>query len=332
MKRSIYKIAVVAVTVIMQTLGVCAVTSCNKTTDTTVKVPDCYTTDWSSQDAWYQSADTINPDKIDLLYIVSTNVISATDSCGATQYRARLTADDRSALGKEMAYVSKNISKGDFNYVAPYYHQFTFEAISLPTAQFQTEYNTVKSEVCDAFDYYMAHVNGGRRFAIVSFSQGGMLVLDLLRHMTDSQYNQLVGAYAIGYRIAKDDLKCRRIVPATDETTPGVTVSFNSVLSADGIWSFVGGDAVAAINPVNWQTDATPATFTYKKSQHKVYLDQTTRQLMVQTDDSTAQSYRAWNDNPVFKGANVNADCLHHWDLLFYTSYLHDNILKRSGK
>ncbi len=284
---------------------------------------------WEGDSAWYRAKATTSPDKIDLIYLVSTDVVSATGDNGEKAYRARLTPEDKQALDAELAYVETNIGQGDFNYVAPYYHQFTFEAINLPKDSFQLEYGKVAKEACEAFDYYMEHMNQGRRFALVGFSQGGMLVLDVLRHMTDKQYGQMVAAYAMGYRISADDLKCSRIVPATDESTTGVTVSYNSVLDNSGIWPFVGGNAVAAINPVNWRTDSTTATFTYEGSLHKVRLDTATKQLIVATDK--ADEYRLWNNNPVFKSANVSLDCLHHWDLLFYTDFIHDNILKRAA-
>ncbi len=283
---------------------------------------------WADDSTWYQGKDTVCPDKIDLLYLVSTEVVSAKNSDGTEAYRSLLTASDKQAIDAELAYVEANIGQHDFNYVAPYYHQFTFSAINLPAAQFATEYQSVSKEVCEAFDYYMAHKNQGRRFALVGFSQGGMLVLDLLRHMTDDQYRQMVAAYAMGYRISAEDEKCPRIVPATDETTAGVTVSFNSALSDDGIWPFVAGDATASINPVNWKTDSTPAAFTYEGSSHTVHLDPSSHLLIVETDK--ADEYRSWTDNPVFQGAHVSLDCLHHWDLLFYTQHIHDNILTRS--
>ncbi len=285
---------------------------------------------WTADSAWYKAKDTISSDKIDLFYLVSTDVVSATDTNGNKLYRAQLTADDRQAIGAELAYVEANIGQGDFNYIAPYYHQFTFESINLPSDSFQLEYNKVVKEVCEAFDYYMKNMNQGRKFALVGFSQGGMLVLDVLKHMTAGQYRRMVAAYAMGYRISADDLKCGNIVPASDETTPGVTVSYNSVLDTAAVWPFVAGGAVAAINPVNWKTDSTAATFTYDGCQNTVRLDPSTRLLVVET--AKADEYRSWNSNPVYQSANVSPDCLHHWDLLFYTTYIHDNILKRAQK
>ncbi len=285
---------------------------------------------WSGDSAWYKAKDTVSTDKIDLLYLVSTDVISATDANGDKVYRAQLTTDDRQAIGAELAYVETNIGQGDFNYFAPYYHQFTFDAIGLPSNRFKSEYEAVVKEVCEAFDHYMKNMNHGRKFAVVGFSQGAMLTLDLLKHMTAEQYGRMVAAYAMGYRISAEDLKCERIVPATDETTPGVTVSYNSVLDTAAVWPFIAGGAVAAINPVNWKTDSTSTTFTYEGSSHKVHLDPATKLLVVET--AKADEYRQWNNNPVFQSANISLDCLHHWDLLFYTSFIHDNILKRAQK
>lgn len=283
---------------------------------------------WDANSAWYHSKNAISNDKIDLIYFVSTDVVSAKDENGTVVYRSLLTPEDKKSMDAEFAYVEENIGQKDFNYIAPYYHQFTFDAINLPTNQFQAEYDQVKKEVCEAFDYYMSHINKGRKFALVGFSQGGMLVLDILKHMTDEQYNKMVAAYAMGYGLSSEDIQCKHIIPASDENTPGVTISYNSVLNNSGNWPFVTNGAVTSINPVNWKIDSTPAVFTYENSQHTVHLDPATHLLFVET--TKAEEYRTWNSNPVFQSAHISLDCLHHWDLLFYTTFIHDNILKRT--
>lgn len=218
---------------------------------------------WDGDSAWYRAADATSPDKIDLIYL-------RVDRRRVGHGRQRREGISRAAHPGRQASSRRGAGLCGGKHRArrlqlrtPYYHQFTFESINLLTDSFQLEYRKVAEEACEAFDYYMAHMNQGRRFALVGFSQGGMLVLDVLRHMTGKQYARMVAAYAMGYRISTDDLKCRRIVPATDESTAGVTVSYNSVLNNSGIWPFVGGNAAAAINPVNWRTDSTTATFTY---------------------------------------------------------------------
>ena len=284
--------------------------------------------EWEADSMWYESSDTINEQRIDLFYLVSTEVISATASDGSTSYVSLLTPADRSAIKGEMEYIKKQIGQGDVNFISPYYHQFTFDAISLPTDEFSDVYEDVSEEVCNAFDHYMQHTNHGRPFVIAGFSQGASLVLDLLRHMTDEQYSHLVGAYAMGYRVSATDTLCAHIRPATDATTRGVTVSFNSVLTADAIWPFVTEGAVTCINPVNWTVDATPATFTYDGHEHTVSGDTTAHVLIVNTDN--AEAYRQWTANPVFQKAGVSPDCLHHYDLLFYCNQLHDNMMERA--
>ena len=284
---------------------------------------------WESEEAWYQSDTAVNDDKIDLFYLVSTNVLSAKDSSGNVVYQSQLIEEDRKALGAEMGYAKKHFCQSDFNYFAPYYHQFTFEAIGLESNTYKEVYASVSDEVCNAFDYYIEHKNNGRRFALVGFSQGGMLVLDLLKHMTDEQYERMVAAYAIGYRISAEDVKNKHIRPAYGETETGVTISFNSALSTDGVWPLVAEGAITCINPVNWKTDSTPANFTYEGEEHSVSIDKGTNMLIVKTN--RPEYYRKWTNNPAFQSANVHLDCLHHWDLLFYSDFIHDNILKRLG-
>lgn len=284
---------------------------------------------WESDSAWYHSNTPQSDDKIDLFYIVSTNVLSAEDENGNVAYQSQLTESDRKAFDAEFKYVEKHFSQSDFNYFAPYYHQFTFETINLAPEKYQEVYASVSDEICQAFDYYMEHQNNGRRYALVGFSQGGMLVLDLLKHMTDEQYNRMVAAYALGYRITEEDCKNNHIRPASGETETGVTISFNSALSTDGIWPLVAEGAVTCINPVNWKTDSTPANFTYEGEEHTVSIDKETNMLIVKTN--RPEYYRKWTNNPAFQSANVHLDCLHHWDLLFYSDFIHDNIMKRAG-
>ncbi len=183
---------------------------------------------WTADNVWYLSRDTICPDRPDILYLVSTNVISATDSNGRETYRASLNVADRQALQTEMAYVEEHIAQRDCNFFAPYYHQFTFNAINLPDSLFQSEYRKVAAEVCRAFDHYMAHMNQGRPFVLAGFSQGAMLVLDLLRHMTNAQYTRMIAAYALGYRIAAKDEQCSRPQTRRHRVSPSPSTPYSA--------------------------------------------------------------------------------------------------------
>ena len=280
---------------------------------------------YASAEMWYQSGDTIDQNKIDLFYIVSTEVLSSVDSLGNVSYQAFLTPEDRKAIDGEFAFVQRNYCKGDFNLFAPYYHQFNFEALGLPEDHFAEVYSEIAKEVCEAFDYYMQHENQGRRFALVGFSQGAMLIRDLLCHMTSSQYQQMVAAYMLGYRLSAEDLENEQIIAANDETTAGVTVSFNSVMNTEAAWDVVCKDAVTAINPVNWQTDTIPAKLDFLGDTLTVTLDEASHLLIVDVPD--AEPYCEWmRNNPAYQMANVSVDCLHRWDLLFYAEKIRENI------
>ena len=53
------------------------------------------------------------------------------------------------------------------------------------------------------------------------------------------------------------------IKPATGEFDKGVTISYNSAAGKEDIWEVILANTHYCINPVNWKTDDTPATFKY---------------------------------------------------------------------
>ena len=60
----------------------------------------------------------------------------------------------------------------------------------------------------------------------VYFSQGGLAVVELLKHIDDETYNQLAAAYVLGYKVTKADMaQCSHIRPAEVETDTGVTIT-----------------------------------------------------------------------------------------------------------
>lgn len=284
---------------------------------------------WQEASAWYESPTPDDAAKLDVLYLVSTDVLSAKDAEGNEVWRANLSPEDKEAMAGEIAWVEENIFYDDFNLHSPYYHQFTFDAIKLyPGESFFAVYQEVAKEVCEAFDYYMENVNKGRPFVLAGFSQGAMLTLDLLRHMTDEQFSRMVACYTIGYRVSADELQHPHINPARGETDRGVVISFNSVQSREAQWDLVSAEAAECINPVNWKTDSTPAKFTYLDFENEVRVDTDSHLLIVQSDRPdyfTAEMQRL----SFFAEVGVSEQNLHHWDLLFYGKQIHDNALKR---
>lgn len=254
-----------------------------------------------------------------LFYVISTNTISETDSLGNEVYNAALTPAECKALQREAAYVQKQM--GDSIVVtAPLYHQFTMNAILLPRDSFEMAYKVAAEDILRQFDAYLETLAPNEEFFIAGFSQGAMMVREILKHMPHEAYKRCKGAYMLGYRLSRKDVSSPRIRPARSATR-GKVVSFNSVTSVDKQWEFISGDAVTCINPINWTMDATPAQLIYKGDTMTVILDPKEHVLVVDTDADKAH-------NPAFNKW-FGPGCLHTQDLLFYLPYIRENILLR---
>ncbi|MGN0222284.1 MAG: DUF3089 domain-containing protein [Prevotella sp.] len=283
---------------------------------------------YSEAGYWYQDSCGVDTGKVDVVYFVSTNVLSAIDAKGQVSYRSTLTDDDIRVMDLELKYVRNRMFYNDFNFFAPHYHQYTFECISSYPEKIDSVRRVTRMEACEAFDHYYRYQNNGRPFVLAGFSQGAEMALAVLHHLTPQQRNNMVAAYIIGFTVTEEDLKDSAIRTATTETGYGEVVCFNTVLSAKGVWNFVAGGTKACINPVNWKTDSTPATFTYHGQEVTVHVDSTLHVLIADTDPTP---FHQWMQAATpYTKAGANEDCLHHWDLLFYTRYIHDNALKRA--
>ena len=85
-------------------------------------------------------------------------------------------------------------------------------------------------------------------------------MVELLKHMDDATYSQLAAAYVLGYKVTEGDLaSCDHIKPAQGADDVGVTICYNTVKDVQYVNPVIAASSIA-INPVNWVTDATPAT------------------------------------------------------------------------
>ena len=277
--------------------------------------------EWGQEGRWYRSVDgsQCTMHDADLFYIVSTEVITSTDETGKEVYNAVLTQAEKELLQQEMDFIAEQLGDS-FNMYSPYYHQFTMNAILLPKDSFQVAFDQAQQEVLQAFDYYIKHYNNGRPFVIVGFSQGAMMIPALLTAMSDKAYTRCKGAYMMGYRLTCEDLQNARIVPACGELD-GKIISFNSVTTPDKQWQFISGNAATCINPLNWTTDATPATLFYQQDTIAIVQDTVSHLLLCNVD---SERYSLPGTEPWYQHG-----CLHHWDILFYNDALHENMMKR---
>lgn len=253
----------------------------------------------------------------DLFYIISTEVLHAYDQVGGEIYNSQLCAADTLNMYAEKKFVQDNYA-GDLRFFAPYYEQFTFQAINEPADVFAEAYEHAKQDLFRRFQQYIAEDNHGRPFVLMGFSQGAMLALDLLKEMPDELYERCKAVYMLGYRLSADDVQHPRVQPATD-ATHGNVIAFNSVTRKEAAMPLVSEGSVTCINPLNWHTDATPATLYFDGDTAIVSVDQESQLLLVSNIDEAKYQF------PLFEPG-----CLHHWDLLFYTQAIRENIKLRT--
>ena len=148
---------------------------------------------------------------------------------------------------------------GDF--YSPYYRHITIEGWATQNEDtINNRFRTAFSDVQAAFETFLEQ-RPDRPFVLAGFSQGGKAVVELLKTMPADVARRLVAAYVLGYKVTPaDTLATENIRPARGATDTGVTICYNSVSDVRYIQPVVAAPCAMCINPVNWRTDATPAT------------------------------------------------------------------------
>ena len=251
--------------------------------------------DYSDSTQWYMND---RGGQADLFYIISTETGDYTRSEGALCHYADTYNDSvRGPLRGEMTGVDHLLS-GNLNYYSPYYRQCSLQSYARDSLT-QARMPLPTGDVRRAFNYYLEHLNQGRPFILAGYSQGAIILLELLKEIDDSAINRMIAAYVIGATVSDDDARHPHIMAARRADDTGVTICYNSVRDAGCALPHFEYSAMA-INPVNWRTDDTPATLTTEPSPHipadrqqkdrlTVRLDPTTRLLFV--DGYTGTDY-----------------------------------------
>ena len=175
-------------------------------------------------------------------------------------------------------------------------------------------------DVCDAFDQFVAGRDASRPLVIAGFSQGGMAVVELLKHMSDETYSQLAAAYVMGYKVTDEDMaSCPHIKPAERADDTGVTICYNTVKDEKYVIPIIASTSIA-INPVNWCTDATPAVL---HDSLTVTLSPEYHVLVV--DGYEGSEYKPYEDF-------INVGDIHSCEPWLYSECLAKNIAVRARK
>ena len=260
----------------------------------------------------------------DIFYVCSTETSDWINEQGDTMHFVDMTKPEhRAALYSEMRGVDSLVCPETCNFYAPYYNQATIEGLLRDTADFVPRCAKAAEEIVQAFDYYMQHENGGRKFVLIGYSQGGYAVVELLKHLTDEQASRMVAAYVIGYQVTEEDLRCPHIRAAQGATDTGVTICYNSVASAKAEIPILSGSTVLGINPVNWCTNATPATYVCDFGGTS---DTLTATLDTVTHLTVIEGYKGACSIIPFVGKQGNYHCL---EIPLYAHSLRENIAQR---
>ncbi len=223
--------------------------------------------DWADKALWYEgdrrlgSVDSTLPD---VIYFLPTCVSDWTDSTGTVRHNADPYRADHLKAWQLSAELADTIFATRANLFLPYYRQATFGGLQ---GEAVTEAcGMAVGDALSAFDYYLKHYNHGRPFILAGYSQGGMMVKEVLKHMDDDTYGHLIAAYVVGYGVTAADTltqpghRMSHVQLALDSLSHGVTVNFNSVTAADAASALLSDGNIGCINPVSWTTSAEPAT------------------------------------------------------------------------
>lgn len=209
---------------------------------------------------WYSVNGDDKGNGADIFYVVSTWEEDWTTTDGLPCHYADVwNAKHRERMLREIKRVGDYMSPGN-RFYSPFYRHTTIDTFI--TANEDSIYQRTRlsmGDVIEAFDHFQKHRDKKRPLVIAGFSQGGIAVVELLKHMNRKTYNQLAAAYVMGYKLTPaDTASCRYIRPAEREDDTGVTICYNTVKAVEYANPVIAGSCIC-INPVNWHTDSTPA-------------------------------------------------------------------------
>lgn len=237
--------------------------------------------DYSDSTQWYI---TDRGGVADLFYIISTET-GDYSSDGIVYHHADTYNDSlRTPLYGEMLGVDTLLS-GQLNYYSPYYRQCSLQSFQ-DRESIAEKMSVALSDVRKAFAWYLKNNNQGRPFILAGFSQGAIIMLELMKEMDRKTCQRMVAAYAIGTTIDQKTLdKYQMIKAAKGADDTGVTICYNSVRDAGAsLW----GKSMVAINPVNWKTDETPAVLITEPSPLLPVSEQQKDTMTVHLDTSSS--------------------------------------------
>ena len=218
--------------------------------------------DYTDDTMWFTQENDATGQGADVFYLVSTWEVDWETADGRVCHYADVhNPEHRADMDKEISRIAGYMGLGN-NFYSPYYRHTTIEAWETQNEDtISRRYQLAFEDVRSAFETFLKQREPERPFILAGFSQGAKSVVELLKVMPEELHRYLVAAYVMGYRVTPEDVASTpNIQAAQDSTDLGVTICYNSVSDVQYIKPVVSVPCAMCINPVNWRTDATPAT------------------------------------------------------------------------
>lgn len=278
--------------------------------------------DYDDATFWYTSESDSTGRGADVFYLVSTWETEWTTPGGALcRYADVYNPQHRADMTKEISRIAGYMGEGN-NFYSPFYRHMAIETwATLDEDTIASRFRLSMEDIRSAFAHFLEHRGPQRPFILAGFSQGAKGVVELLKEMPRELQPYLVAAYVMGYKVTPDDVQASPNIRAAQGATDlGVTICYNSVSDVRYIKPVVAAPCAFCINPVNWRTDATPATLQ----------DTITVTLSPQHNVLVVEGYSATGYEPILDILNVGD--YHGSEPWLYEDCLKQNIQDRIGE
>lgn len=272
--------------------------------------------DYADTTMWYTVDDDASGTGADVFYVISTWETDWMHEGLVCHYADVWNPEHRAHMAIEMRGVADYMAPGN-RFFSPYYRHTAIDTwCSQDEELIHRRTRLSMKDVIDAFDYFIAHRDNSRPLVIAGFSQGGMAMIELLKHMSDDTFSDLAVAYIMGYKITPQDTLSSHVRPARGADDVHVAVCYNTVKDVKYLIPVISASC-AGINPVNWHTDASPAILSDTIS---VTLDTITHLCVVEGYDGN--EYKPYRDF-------INQGDIHGCEPWLYKDCIRQNMLNR---
>ena len=278
--------------------------------------------DYNDSSMWFNVENDSTEVGADVFYIPATWEFDwYTPDSAISHYADPSILLHREHMGHEMKGFAEMMGEGN-NFYSPYYRHVTLNTWATLDENYidSLYFNVSFVDIRNAFEHFLRSRQNNRPLVLAGFSQGAKSVVELLKVLPDSLWDEVVVAYVIGYKVTPSDtIECPYIVPANSADDIGVVVCYNSVEDVKCVKPIISYPNVACINPVNWSTKNETAILNDTVS---VKLDVENKVLVVKGFHSPYKPVLGF----------INTGDLHSSDPWLYKEHLKENLRKRISR